>query len=355
MTLYTWFPHILLAPSNGPSPLPLTNKENCYGKILYGLDFIHLRISWRHINCHEVFSISICSMHIILYMIKLILIAISQISLLFSCYVVSNSCNPMDCSPPGSSVHGISQARILEWVSNIISQFSWVQSLSRVRLFVTPWTAACQASLSITNSWSLLKLMSIKSVMPSSHHVIPFSSCPQSLPAPGSFPKSQLFTWGGQSIGVSASESVLPMNTQDWSPSAWTGWISLQSKGLSRVFSNTTVQKHQFFCAQLSSPSNSHINTRPLEKPSNVMNEMKSAQSCPTLCDPTDCSLLGSSLHGILQARILEWIAISFSRGSSQLRDRTQVSCTAGTHFNLWATREILPFKIWVRRLKMKA
>ena len=92
-----------------------------------------------------------------------------------------------------------------------------------------------------------------------SSSVVPFSSCPQSLPASGSFPMSQLFTWGGQRTGVSASASVLPMNTHDWSPLGWTGWISLQSKGLSRVFSNTTVQKHQFFGAQLSSQSNSHI------------------------------------------------------------------------------------------------
>ena len=82
--------------------------------------------------------------------------------------------------------------------------------------------------------------------------VIPFSSYPQCFPASGSFQMSQLFAWGGQSIGVSASASGLPMNTQDWSPLGWTGWISLQSKGLSRVFSNTTVQKHQFFSAQLS-------------------------------------------------------------------------------------------------------
>ena len=86
-----------------------------------------------------------------------------------------------------------------------------------------------------------------------SFSVIPFSSCPQSFPALGSFLISQLFAWGGQSIGVSASASVLPMNTQDWSPLGWTGWISLQSKGFSRVFCNTTVQKHQFFGAQLSS------------------------------------------------------------------------------------------------------
>jgi len=100
-----------------------------------------------------------------------------------------------------------------------------------------------------------------------SSSVIPFSSCPQSFPVLGSFPMSQLLTWGGQSIRVSASTSVLPMNTQDWSPLGWTSWIFLQSKGLSRVFSNTTVQKHQFFGAQLSSPSNSHIHTWLLEKP----------------------------------------------------------------------------------------
>ena len=100
-----------------------------------------------------------------------------------------------------------------------------------------------------------------------SSSVVPFSSCPQSLPASGSFPMSQLFASGGQSIGVSASTSVLPMNTQDWSPWGWTGWISLQSKGLSRIFSTTTVQKHQFFGTQLSSQSNSHIHTWLLEKP----------------------------------------------------------------------------------------
>ena len=100
-----------------------------------------------------------------------------------------------------------------------------------------------------------------------SSSVVPFSSCPKSLRASGSFPMSQLFVCSGQSIGVSASSSVLPMNTQDLSPLGWTGWIFLQSKGLSRVFSNTTVQKHQFFGAQLSSQSNSHIHTWPLEKP----------------------------------------------------------------------------------------
>ena len=100
-----------------------------------------------------------------------------------------------------------------------------------------------------------------------SSSVVPFSSCPQSLQASGSFPMSQLFAWGGQSTGVSALASFLPKKYQGWCPSEWTGWISLQAKGLSRVFSNTTVQKHQFFGAQPSSQSNSHIHTWPLEKP----------------------------------------------------------------------------------------
>ena len=99
-----------------------------------------------------------------------------------------------------------------------------------------------------------------------SHPLLSLLLLPPSHPASGSSPMSQLLAWGGQSIGVSASSSVLPMNTQDSSPLGWTGWISLQSKGLSRVFSNTTVQNHQFFSTQLSSQSNSHIHTWPLEK-----------------------------------------------------------------------------------------
>ena len=100
-----------------------------------------------------------------------------------------------------------------------------------------------------------------------SSSVIPFSSCPQSLPASESFPMSQLFAWGGQISGVSVLASFLPKKSQGWSPSEWTGWISLQSKGLSRIFSNTTVQKHQFFGAQPSSQAKSHIHTWPQEKP----------------------------------------------------------------------------------------
>ena len=142
-----------------------------------------------------------------------------------------------------------------------VHEFSSVQSLSRVRLFVTPWITAWQASLSI-NSRSSLKLTSIELVMPSNHLILSSPSPPAPNPSQHeSFPMSQLFAWGGQSTGASTLASVLPMNTQDWSPLEWTGWISLQPKGLSRVFSNTTVQKHQFFSTQLSSQSNSHIHT----------------------------------------------------------------------------------------------
>ena len=149
------------------------------------------------------------------------------------------------------------------WVSVCI-----VQSLSHVWLFATPWMAACQTSLSITNSWSLLKLMSLESVMPSNHLILChlLLLLPQSFPASGSFLRSQFFSSGGQSIGVSASASVLPVYIQDWFPLGLTGLISLLSKGLSRVF-NTTVQKHQFFGTQYSLWSNSHIHTWLPEKP----------------------------------------------------------------------------------------
>ena len=135
----------------------------------------------------------------------------------------------------------------------MFSSVQFSQSLSPVQLFATPWTAARQASLSITNSWSLLKPCPLSQwCHPTiSSSVAPFSCCLQSFPASGSFQMSQLFTSGSQSIGVSASTSVLPMNIQDWFPLGWTGWISLKSKGFSRVISNTTVQKHQFFGAQL--------------------------------------------------------------------------------------------------------
>ena len=131
-------------------------------------------------------------------------------------------------------------------------QFSSVQSLSRVRLFATPWTATHQASLSITIPWSLLKLMSIESMMLSNLLILcgPFSSRLQSFPASGSFPVSQLFASGGQRIWGSSSASVLLKNIQGWFPLGLTGFISLSSKRLSRVFSSTTVWKHPFFGTQ---------------------------------------------------------------------------------------------------------
>ena len=148
----------------------------------------------------------------------------------------------------------MSKFRNIQLLHRVELQFSSVQLLSRVWLFATPRIAACQAFLSITSSWSSLKLMSIERwYHPAiSSSAVPFSSCPQSLPASESFPMSQLFAWGGQSTGVLALASFLSKNTQDWSPLGWTGWISLQSKGLSRDFSSNTVQKHQFFHVQLS-------------------------------------------------------------------------------------------------------
>ena len=140
---------------------------------------------------------------------------------------------------------------------------------SHVQLFVTPWTEACQASLSFTISENFLKLLSIESVMPSNHSsfVVPFSSCLQSFWRSGSFPMSQLFASNGQNIGASVSASVLLMNIQDWFPLGLTSLILLLSKGLSRVFSNTAVQKHQLFGTQPSLWSNSHICKWLLEKP----------------------------------------------------------------------------------------
>ena len=199
----------------------------------------------------------------------------------------------MGCSLPGSSVHGILQARILEWVAMLSSRgSSWPRDQTRVYhiagRFFTMGISSVQFSRSVvSDSLRPRELQHARPPSPSrtprvysnscpssrwchpaiSSSVVPFSSCPQSLPASGSFPLSQLCAWGGQSIGVSASASVLPKNTQDWSPSGCTDWLSLLSKGLSRVFSNTVVQKHQFYGTQLSSQSNSHIHKWPLEKP----------------------------------------------------------------------------------------
>ena len=152
---------------------------------------------------------------------------------------------------------------------SFLNLFSSIQSLSRVQLFepheLQHARPPCPSPTPAVHPTSCPLSWWCQPAISSS--VIPYSSCPQSLPASGSFQMSQFFALRGQSIGVSTSESVLPKNTQYWSPLGWTGWISLQSKGLSRVFSNTTVQKHQFFHAWLSSQSNSHIHTWPLEKP----------------------------------------------------------------------------------------
>ena len=141
--------------------------------------------------------------------------------------------------------------------------FISVQLPSRIQLFATPWTEAHQASLSIANSWNLFKPMSTESVMPSNHLILcyPLLLLPSVFPSIKVFPISQFFTSGGQRIETSASASVLPMNIQGWFSLGLTGLISLQTKGLSRAFSNTTVRKHQFFSTQHSLWSNSHIHT----------------------------------------------------------------------------------------------
>ena len=205
--------------------------------------------------------------------------------MLVLCLLLSRDrlCGHVDCSPPGSPVHGVFQTRILEWVSiPFSSRSSQPRNHTQVSCiasrFFNIW-ATREASSSIQFSCSVVsdslpphELQHARPPCPSpapgvypnscplsqwchptiSSSAIPFSSCLRSFPISGSFQMCQLFVSGGQNIGVSALTSVLPMNTQDWFPLGWTGWISLQSKGVWRVFSNTTAQKHQFFSAQLS-------------------------------------------------------------------------------------------------------
>ena len=168
----------------------------------------------------------------------------------------------------GSCFLKMGQKNLRFWKLSSSNTISSVELLSRVWLIATPWTTARQASLSFTNSRSLPKPMSMESVMPSNHLILchPFFLLPSIFPSITVFSNESALCNRWPSIGVSASTSVLPMNTQDWSPLRWTRWISVQSKGLSRVFSNTTVQTHQFFGAQPSSQSNSHIHTWLLEK-----------------------------------------------------------------------------------------
>ena len=157
----------------------------------------------------------------------------------------------MRTTAPGSIIS------LVQFSRSAVSDSLWPHEPQHARPPCPSLTTGVQSNSSPLSGWCHLAISS---------SVIPFFSCPQSFPASGSFQMSQLFASGGQSIWVSASTSVLPMNTQDWSPLGWTGWICLQSRGLSRVFSNTTVQTHQFFSTQLSFLSNSHIHTWLLEK-----------------------------------------------------------------------------------------
>ena len=169
---------------------------------------------------------------------------------------------------PKITMHHKSHARMTMHFYRTL-QFSSVQSLSRVRLFAIPWIAARQASLSITNSWSSLKLKSVKSVMPFSHLIFccPLFLLPPIPPRIRVFSNESALCMRWPKYWIFSFSINLPKKSQGWSPSEWTGWISLKYKGLSRVFSNTTVQKHQFFGTQPSSQFNSHIHTWPQEKP----------------------------------------------------------------------------------------
>ena len=167
------------------------------------------------------------------------------------------TCSNLVWSPPHAGFSRPSVQSVSQFTRSIMSDSLWPHESQYARPPCSSPTPRVHSNTRPSSRWRHPAISS--SVIPSSY--------PQSLPASESFPMSQLFAWGGQSIGVSPSTSVLPVNTQDWSPLRWTGSISLKSKGLSRVFSNTTVQKHQFFSAQLSSQSNSYIHTWLLEKP----------------------------------------------------------------------------------------
>ena len=167
-------------------------------------------------------------------------------SVQFSCSVIEPKellsptlCDPTTTAPQAS----LGSVQSVQFSHSVVSHSLQPHELQHIRPPCPSPTPGVYSNSCPSSQWCYPAISS---------SVVPFSSCPQSLPASGSFPTSQLFTLGGQSIGVSASASVLPMNTQDWSLLGWNGWLSLQSKGLSRVFSNTTVQKHQFFGAQLS-------------------------------------------------------------------------------------------------------
>ena len=191
--------------------------------------------------------------------------------------------------------HRIFTLQSVQFRHSVVSDSLWPHGLQHTRLpCPSPTPGACSNSCPLSH-WC----------HPTISSSVISSSCLQSFPTSGSFLVGQFFSSGGQSIGVSASASVLPMNIQDWFPLGLTGCISLQSKGLSRVFSNTTVQKHQFFGTQLSLQSNSHIHTWPLEKPGLWLDRplfssvqfSSVTQSCPTLCNPMNCSTPGLPVH----------------------------------------------------------
>ena len=189
--------------------------------------------------------------------------------------------------------------KLRDWDWNILTQFNSVQSLSHVWLSATPWITARQASLSITNSWSLLKLSpSSRWCHPAiSSSVVPFSSCPQSLPASGSFSMSQLFARGGQSTGVSASASVLPVNTQNHLYS--TGLLLLSRFSRVRLCAAPKMVAHQTPRPWESPGKNTGVGWHFLLQWMKVKSESEVAQSRPTLSDPMNCSPPGSSIHGI--------------------------------------------------------
>ena len=236
----------------------------------------------------------------------------------------------------------------------------FVQLLSHIRLFVTPRTAARQTAPSprVCSNLCPLSRWCHATISPS---VIPFFSCPQSFPALGSFQISQFFVSGRQCIGISASASVLPINIQVQFPLGWTVWISLLSKGLSRVFQHhsskaSILRRLAFFIVQLSHPYMTTGKTTALTIQNfvhkvrsllfNMLSRLvlvKSLSHVRLFATPWIVAyqaLRSLSVHGIFQARVLEWVAISFSRGSSQPRDQTRVSRTAGRCFTVWATRE---------------
>ena len=262
------FPHyfvLLLDPANG---------DHCYssGSISFRISFL---VRWQILRfpCKDALF-QLCSWDIVALCVGVWVVSLFLITAVpFPCALSSVTAVVLDNKPSLARGSFVASLLFLWLLLRLIFVFgvlwlSLVQSLSRLWLFATPWTAAHHSScLSLPpRAHSNSCLLSQWCHPTISFSVTRFSSCLQSFPETGSFPVSQFFTSGGQSIGVSVSASVLPMNVQDLFPLGWTGWISLQSKGLSRVFSNTTVQKHQYFSTQFSLWFNSYIHMWLLEE-----------------------------------------------------------------------------------------